>query len=179
MRARPVLVIVVCCALAAAWAARRVDDPVRQAFDTLLVGAFLAVGLRLAAIDVREHRLPDAVVLPHLALSFVTVSTFGFVAPDSAVRASAGALALFGAYALIALLPGEGLGGGDVKYAAVVGLHLGWLGWMPLVVGALTAVVLGGIVAVALLLTRSLGRTDALPFGPFMLAGAVVGMLSA
>jgi leader peptidase (prepilin peptidase)/N-methyltransferase len=71
------------------------------------------------------------------------------------------------------------MGFGDVKLAGVLGLYLGWLGWAPLAVGTLAAFLLGGIVGVALMAGGRAGRKTALPFGPSMLAGALIALFAA
>jgi leader peptidase (prepilin peptidase)/N-methyltransferase len=68
------------------------------------------------------------------------------------------------------------LGLGDVKLAAVVGLVTGWLGWGIAVVAAFLGFLLGGLAGVALVLAGRAGRRTAIPFGPFMLAGALVAV---
>ena len=65
---------------------------------------------------------------------------------------------------------------GDVKLAALLGLHLGWLGWPVLVDGALAGFVVQAVLAVVLLATRRVGLRGAIPFGPAMLAGAALGI---
>jgi len=66
---------------------------------------------------------------------------------------------------------------GDVKLAGVVGLFLGFSGWASLAVGTLAGFVLGGVVGVALIAAQRAGRNTGIPFGPWMLAGAWVGIL--
>ncbi|OZB87231.1 MAG: prepilin peptidase, partial [Microbacterium sp. 14-71-5] len=70
----------------------------------------------------------------------------------------------------------RGMGGGDIKLAALVGLYLGWCGWGALVVGAFAAFLFGGVFSIVLLLLRRARRTSAIPFGPWMLAGAWFGI---
>jgi leader peptidase (prepilin peptidase)/N-methyltransferase len=67
---------------------------------------------------------------------------------------------------------------GDVKLAGVLGLFLGYLGFAPLIVGVFAAFLLGGLVGVGMLLTRRGTRRTAIPFGPWMLAGAWLGILA-
>lgn len=66
------------------------------------------------------------------------------------------------------------MGLGDLTLSALRGLHLGFLGWAELATGALTAFLLGGLVAAALILTGH--RTATIPFGPFTLARAWIGI---
>jgi len=77
-------------------------------------------------------------------------------------------------YAVLAVLPRSGLGFGDVKLAALLGIALARIGWAPLVWGTTLAFVLGGVAALVLLATRRATRDTHLPFGPAMLAGAGV-----
>ena len=81
-------------------------------------------------------------------------------------------------FALAFLYPG-GMGFGDVKLAGLLGLYLGWLGWSSVLVGTFTGFLLGGLVGVALLATRKATRRSAIPFGPAMLAGALLAVFLA
>jgi leader peptidase (prepilin peptidase)/N-methyltransferase len=67
---------------------------------------------------------------------------------------------------------------GDVKLAAVLGLYLGFLGWGNLLVGAFAAFVFGGVFGVVLMLIRRAGRKTAIPFGPWMILGAWLGVFA-
>jgi leader peptidase (prepilin peptidase)/N-methyltransferase len=67
------------------------------------------------------------------------------------------------------------MGWGDVKLAGLLGACLGYAGWPALVVGGAAAFVLGGVVGVVLLATGRVQRRGRLAFGPFMVAGAVLG----
>lgn len=141
--------------------------------------AFLGWGAVLAVIDVRSHRLPNRMVLPAYP---VAIAALGFLAAASGdagsfVRALVGGVILFGAYALLRSVRGSGLGGGDVKLAGVLGLLLGFAGWGSLLLGAAAAFVSGGLYAVALLALRRADRRTAIPFGPWMLLGAWIGLL--
>ncbi|CAN7254598.1 prepilin peptidase [Microbacterium sp. LjRoot45] len=139
-----------------------------------------AISIALALIDADTRRLPNVIVLPAyavLAALFTASCVFG--APwESLLRAAIGGIALFAFYAVLRLTRPGGMGGGDVKLAGVLGIALGWLGWGTLVVGAFAAFVLGGLMAVVLLFTRRAGRKTAIPFGPWMLAGAWVGIFA-
>ena len=138
-----------------------------------------AVGSALAVIDARTHRLPDALVLPSYPVLAVLLAAASAVGSDGGplLRALAGGLGLYGAYFLLALAP-SGLGFGDVKLAGLIGAVLAACGWSELAVGASAAFLLGGAWAVGLLVTRRAGRRTAIPFGPFMLGGALVGVIA-
>jgi len=63
-----------------------------------------------------------------------------------------------------------------VKLAGVLGMHLGYVGWWPLLLGTLLAFTLAGLTALVLVLSRRVGWRDSIPFGPFMIAGAAVAL---
>jgi len=140
-----------------------------------LAGASVA----LAIIDVEHHRLPDAIVLPSYAVGLVLLGASSALSGewDALLRGVVGMAALFVFYLGLALVKPGAMGLGDVKLAGVLGLWLGWLGWGELVVGAFAAFLLGGLFSVVLLATRRAQRTGGIPFGPWMLAGAWVGVL--
>ena len=70
----------------------------------------------------------------------------------------------------------SGLGAGDVKLAGVLGLYLGWLGWPTLVLGAFAGFLAGGLVSLALLAARRATLATRVPFGPSMVAGALLAI---
>lgn len=138
-----------------------------------------AVGLALALIDIDAHRLPNAIVLPAYPVLAVLLVGAAWWSGDwwALTRAALGALALFGFYLLLVLVYPAGMGWGDVKLAGVLGAALGYVGWSSLVVGAFAGFLIGGIVAVGMIaMHRATGKT-ALPFGPFMILGAAVGIV--
>jgi leader peptidase (prepilin peptidase) / N-methyltransferase len=83
---------------------------------------------------------------------------------------------MFAAFLGLAMLRPADLGLGDVKLAGVVGLMLGWLGWGEAILGTFLGFLFGGAVGIFLLLAGRVGRRTALPFGPFMLLGALVAI---
>jgi leader peptidase (prepilin peptidase)/N-methyltransferase len=141
------------------------------AFLLLAVAAVLLTG-----VDLQHRLLPNRVVLPALAGGAVLLLLPALAdgAWDQLLRAALGAAALFAAYLALALVSPGGLGMGDVKLAALLGLYLGWLGWAAVVLGALAGFVVQAAVALALLATRRIGLRGELPFGPAMLAGAAL-----
>jgi leader peptidase (prepilin peptidase) / N-methyltransferase len=126
---------------------------------------------RLVAVDIAEHRLPDAVVLPALAVAGGSVLLDGR-GPSTAVAAAAG----YGLLLLVLHLLG-GMGLGDVKLAPALGLLTGAIGPLAAVASPLLAFLAGGVAAVAVLVRRGPGA--AMPFGPAMLLGAWAAVLLA
>ena len=136
-----------------------------------------AVSIALALIDLDTFRLPNAIVLPALAVLLVLLVAAAALAQDGSLwlplaRAGTGSLALTLFYAALWFFWPGGMGLGDVKLAAVIGLMLGWFGWGPLIVGAFAAFVFGGFYGVALVIAERGGRKTRIPFGPWMILGA-------
>jgi leader peptidase (prepilin peptidase)/N-methyltransferase len=159
---------------AAVWAALAGFAELGVALPAYLFVAWLGVGM--SYVDVREHRLPDWLTYPALAGAAVLLAAAAALDGTWAAygRAWLGALALAVGYLVLALLrPGE-LGLGDVKLAASLGLLLAWIGWGHVLLGAFAGFLLGGLFSLVLLATRRATRRSHIPFGPFMLAGALV-----
>lgn len=138
-----------------------------------------AIGVALCLIDIDVKRLPNAIVLPSYVVAAALLGVAAAVddAWDDLLRAGLGMVALYGFYFLLALIYPRGMGFGDVKLAGVLGLYLGWLGWAEVIAGAFLGFLFGGVVGGALMLGRRAGRKSMIPFGPFMLAGALVAII--
>lgn len=141
--------------------------------------AFAAFAIALAAIDLDVRRLPNVLVLSSLGTGAVLLGAAAIVGGDleAGARAAAGAGLAFALYFVIELASRGGLGMGDVKLAATVGLHTAYLGWGQLAVGVFAGFALGGVVGLALLAARRASRRTAIPFGPWILAGAWLGIV--
>ncbi|MHB8450093.1 MAG: prepilin peptidase [Mycobacteriales bacterium] len=137
-----------------------------------------AIAVALALIDLDVKRLPDVIVLPSYGVAAILLGTAAAVHHDAtpALRAIEAMAACYGGYFALALLYPKGMGFGDVKLAGLLGLYLGFMGWPAVAVGMFSGFLLGGVVGVVLMATRRAGRKSAVPFGPFMLAGAFIGI---
>jgi leader peptidase (prepilin peptidase)/N-methyltransferase len=149
----------------------------------LALVAFLylaAISLALGLIDLDVHRLPDRIVLPAYVVLTVLLGTASIIAGDPGAlgRAAVGGGALAAFYLVLALVKPGAMGLGDVKLAGVLGFALAWLGWEQLVVGAFGAFLTGGLFAVVLLVTGRARRGSGIPFGPWMLVGAWIGIVA-
>jgi len=140
--------------------------------------ALAVVGLWLVVIDVRSHRLPNRIVLPTLGVLVLLVVIEAMATGDATrmVRALLGGLVLGGFYAVLHLASRQGMGGGDVKLAAVIGLVLAWHGWTTLVLGAAAAFLLGAVLALTLMALRRADRRTRIAFGPWMILGAALAI---
>ena len=159
---------------------RSPHDVLAGVFELSALLVFATASIALAAIDVATLRLPNVLVTASfsllLALFFVSALMSG--AWTSLFSAGAGAALLMLIYgALWCIWPG-GMGFGDVKLAAVIGLVLGWLGWAPVFFGTVIAFAAAGVFGAVMLVTRKARRHVRLPFGPFMLLGAWVAVFA-
>jgi len=137
-----------------------------------------AISVALALIDIDVHRLPDALTLPSypVAAVLLTVGALAAHEPFDLARAAIGGAALFMLYAVLWFVYPRGMGLGDVKLAGVLGMYLGYLGWGTLAVGAFFGFALGGVLGVTLMAIGRATRKSKIPFGPFMLAGAMAAV---
>lgn len=140
-----------------------------------------AAGLALSLIDFDHHRLPDKIVLPSYVVVGVLLAVASGATNDwwALARAGIGATALFAFYLAIAFAYPAGMGFGDVKLAGVLGGLLAYLSWSALFVGAFAGFALGAVAGVVVMAVRKGGRKTAIPFGPFMIAGALVAVFAA
>ena len=141
--------------------------------------ALVATGVVLSIVDLTEHRLPNAVVLPTVAIVAVLLVLASALTGEwlRLAWSLAGGAGMFLLYFTLALISPAGMGMGDVKFAAPLGLALGWFGWNVWVVGLAAGFIIGGVVSLIALLLRRVTLRGSIPFGPSMLAGALVAIL--
>ncbi|WP_290062087.1 prepilin peptidase [Amycolatopsis solani] len=139
---------------------------------------FGAIGVALALIDFDCRRLPDAIVLPSYPVLAVLLAVSAWCRDDwwSLARAGIGGTALFAFYLLLALIHPRGMGFGDVKLSGLLGGLLAHLSWTALLLGAFGGFLLGAVAGVVVLAAGRGDRDTALPFGPFMIAAALVAV---
>jgi leader peptidase (prepilin peptidase) / N-methyltransferase len=138
----------------------------------------LAIGARLSWIDLRTHRLPNRIVFPAYAVAGVLLGTAALASaePGRLVGFAAGGAVLWLFYFAVRFAYPAGMGFGDVKLAGVLGLYLGYVDWSLLLWGTFAAFLLGGLYGVVLMVLRRAGLKSAIPFGPFMVAGALLAL---
>ena len=149
-------------------------DPALPAY--LYLGA---IGVALALIDIDVKRLPNVIVLPSYVVGIALLAVAAAIGDDwsDLLRALLGIAALYGLYFGLALVYPAGMGFGDVKLAGVLGLYLGWLGWGEVVIGGFLGFLFGGLVGGVLMAVQRAGRKSQIPFGPYMLMGALVAII--
>lgn len=139
-----------------------------------------AICVALALIDLDTKRLPNVITLPSYGVGIFLLGAAALADDDTdaLVRAVVGMAALYGIYFLLVFVYPAGMGFGDVKLAGVLGLYLGYLGWSEWFVGWLLGFLLGGFFGVAAILSRRASRKTQVPYGPFMIAGALVAVFA-
>ncbi|MES2093717.1 MAG: prepilin peptidase [Actinomycetota bacterium] len=148
----------------------------------LVMVAFLylaAITIALALIDLDVHKLPNVIVIPAYGVSAALFGAASILSGDFGPLIGSGIAmaALFLFYLAMALVYPGGMGLGDVKLAGVLGIYLGWAGWGAVAVGAFSAFLLAGVFSIILLATKRAGRKSGIPFGPWMFAGAWLGIV--
>lgn len=137
------------------------------------------LGVVLAYIDWRTRLLPTRLIAP----SYGAVASLALMASvlsgdwHSLLRAAMGWAVAGGLFFILWFIYPKGMGYGDVRLSGILGIALGWLGWAPLVVGVYAGFLLGALGGATLVILRMVDRKR-YPFGPFMLVGAVVGVLA-
>ncbi len=162
------IVMVAVAAAALAGAAQRFSEPVERA---LFVAYFAALVL-LMATDLDQRLMPDLITLPIIPLAAAVGLTGAnsLVAHDLAL-ALAGAVIVPGVLYALSLPFGEGAFGlGDVKFLVGLGLVVGLV---RSVVAVFAGALLSGVVIAALLVTRRITLKSYIPFGPFLIGGAL------
>ena len=134
----------------------------------LVYGSIL---LAISVIDLEHQLILNVVVYPALPLALA----LSLLSPDPTIASAALGFAVgVAAVSIPFLIYRQGMGMGDVKLGGLIGLMVGY---PHVLVALLLAVVVGGVIASLLLVLRIKGRKDAIPFGPFMAAGAFVTLL--
>jgi leader peptidase (prepilin peptidase)/N-methyltransferase len=140
---------------------------------------YISLFLVILVIDFEHGLIHNKIVYPALAVALLLSVFFTFFLPEVSIVPHIAQAAIGGGiglvvFFLIALVSRGGMGIGDVKLAALIGLATGW----PLVIVALLiGMILGGLAAVVLLGLGIKRRREAMPFGPFLAVAAIVTLL--
>jgi len=152
-----------------------------RATDLVAYLPVLWVLVVLSAIDLERKILPNKIVLPAIAASIVLFAASAMLGPglDAWLRGLAAGAAGFAFLFLLALISPAGMGMGDVKLAALLGLALGYLprGFGRLFVGFMVAFMAGAVGGLLLMLVRRGGLKSQIPFGPYLAFGTIAAVL--
>ena len=137
------------------------------------------VDVALAVIDWRTRLLPTKLIAPSYAAVIALVLLSAWAEGDwhPLVGAGWGWLVAGGTFFVLWFIYPRGMGYGDVRLSGVLGIALGYLGWAELLTGVYAGFLIGGVGGLLLSLLRIVDR-KAYPFGPFMLVGALVGVVA-
>lgn len=135
---------------------------------------FAGVTMVLILTDLDHKRIPNRILYPGTAVGIILLAGGAMLDGDPGAfgRGLLGGLAYFGGLFVLAIIARGGFGFGDVKLAFLLGLFTSYPGWRHLIVGVFLAFLIGGVVAIGLLVSRRKGRKDAIPFGPSLVIGA-------
>ena len=138
--------------------------------DFIVAAVLLATLVVVTAIDLQHQLIPDVITLPGILVGLVANLAIGRVSwLDCVIGIALGG----GLFLVIILVSRGGMGGGDMKLGAMLGA---FLGWKALLFALFAAIVLGGVVAVAVLVSGRRGRKDQIPFGPFLATGGAMAL---
>lgn len=144
-------------------------------FIALAALIFVWALIALTVIDLNTQLLPDDITLPLLWVGLLVNINHGFTDIQSAViGAVAGYLSLWSIYWCFKLMTGkEGMGYGDFKLLAAIGA---WLGWSMLPLVILSSSLVGTLVGIGLILAAKLNKNVPIPFGPYLVGGALIAL---
>ena len=133
----------------------------------------------LTLTDLDTKLIPNRILGPATILASGLLIVGGFLAGtrSALLWAAVGGATYFGVMFLLALIARGGLGFGDVKMSFLIGVFAGYLSVGHVIVAGVGAFLLGGVVALGLLVTRRSSRKDAIPFGPFMTVAGLIAIV--
>jgi leader peptidase (prepilin peptidase)/N-methyltransferase len=136
----------------------------------LLLSVYMAILILVTVTDLEHRLILNWVILPAIVLALAAAP----LRPDLTwQQILVGGVVGFGFFYLIAIIYPGGMGAGDVKLAAFVGLISGF----PAVIVALLVTILaGGLTSIFLVVTRIRSMRDAIPYGPFLVIGGIVAL---
>jgi leader peptidase (prepilin peptidase) / N-methyltransferase len=153
--------------LVAAW---RTETPLAA----LATWCALASSVTIAVVDVAEYRIPNRIVFPAFGCTTALFVIQGLVDRGPVLRALAGGALFFGMLgAIFVLAPGR-LGYGDVRFAALLGLPLGWQALLAVPLALFVSSASGIVIHAVLVVSKRRGWRDMLPFGLYLTVGTTV-----
>ncbi len=140
---------------------------------------FSSTMVLLTLTDLDTKLIPNRILGPATIIASGLLIVGGIISGErfGLLWAVAGGTAYFGVMFILALISRGGLGFGDVKMSFLIGIFAGYLSLGHVVVAGVGAFLLGGVVALVLLVTRRSSRKDSIPFGPFMTVAGIGAVL--
>jgi leader peptidase (prepilin peptidase)/N-methyltransferase len=150
-------------------------------WSLLFLLPLVPVAVALALVDLHTHLLPTRVIWPAAAGTVALAVVAALLAGDgeALARAAVCGLLVFAVFHAIWWIHPAGMGYGDVRLSALIGFALGYLGGTELLLGLYGAFVVFAVLGVARAVVRRDRRAlrEPLPFGPFLLVGALAGIV--
>lgn len=134
----------------------------------LVFALIFAFGMIIATrTDMEQHLIFDILMFPYAVLGIIAVFAMNLPTSNHIIAAAAAFLGMF----VLAIITRGGIGGGDIKLLAVIGI---WLGQELTLLTFMAGTIVGGIYSLFLLLIKKAGRKEAFPYGPFFAVSAVI-----
>lgn len=142
---------------------------------TCVYGVLYSALLVVAGTDLSHKIIPNVITFPGILVGLISAAT---ILPLGLLNAVIGLVVGGGilwalAWASPYLFGKEGMGGGDIKLLAMIGA---FLGWKPAVMTIMLGSFLGSLIGVSLIAARVIKRDDYIPFGPFLVCGALLSL---
>jgi len=148
-----------------------------SAFSLLRYALLIALSYIAMILDINTKRIPNTLVLLMLAGWLIMGIPMLIIDTENGIRllvdSLSGLLIGGGLFLLVYIVSRKGLGGGDVKFMAAVGLYLGFAKTVPAI---LYGTVLAAITGLILMLLKKIKRKDSIPLAPFLFAGIMIAV---
>lgn len=146
--------------------------------DAVAFMPFFAALVVLSLIDLEHKLIPNKILYPFIVVGILLLAIAALTGPGfgAFLRAALAGLISFAIFNVIHFISPSGMGYGDVRLSGYIGLYLGYLRpyhWEHVYGGFLLGFLLGSVIGVLLITFGKAGRKTAVPFGPFLAAGAI------
>ena len=154
---------------------------IRFGADAVLPGflVFFAALLAISVIDLDHFVIPNRILYPVLVASVPLILLAALANHDwrSLREAAIGCAVAWVILRVIHFVSPRGMGYGDVRLSALIGLWLGWITLPHVLLGLFLSFLLASVIGVTLIVTKVRSRKDRIPFGPYLAGGAVLAAL--
>ena len=147
--------------------------------DIVLSLMTLSILVLISLIDIKERRIPNRITYPSIVTALIFMAGVGRFG-ESGPAYSRGLIGLFFTFSLflsLHIINPQGIGLGDVKLAALLGLTLAWDSIDALIYGIFAIFIISGIYSLILIIRNPKMISGSIPFAPFMTLGYIVGIV--
>ena len=136
---------------------------------------FISILVAVTVTDLKEMIIPDRVILPSIVIAFIGVLILSFYPTFNPAYLVTNVLSgvTFGGFFLLLIIitRGRGMGGGDVKLGAFIGLVLGFPHFL---LAIMLSFLTGAVISIILVFGGKKGLKSTIPFGPFLVLGSLI-----